>query len=238
MSSYIVFLFLFFITGIVGYTFISSKQWKTIREKLQDENILPEEKNKIMESIYDKYKHRTYVKAKEFKLSNKQMTQNISVKQLGYFALTGLVDSIHNFLPTNQKNFARFSNKYISKNLVNGTISIIYKKKLKHESKLNLNLNQNQENKVKSNYKNKLMEWNEPYWSCINNELSPIAKKIFKLKFSKTFKKIRTNSQIAKILNYSDKEVSKIIIESIEFISKKIKFNNMIGFDLFIDKVY
>jgi hypothetical protein len=210
MISYILILFLVFITGIFGYTYLSSNKWKTIREKLQDENILPEEKGKIMELIYHKYKYRTYIKAKKFKLLNKQMTSNISVKQLGYFALTGLVDSIHNFVPTNQINFARFSDKYIDAKLVNGTNSLIYKKNLS--------------------------QWYDPYWMCINSELSPTAKKILKLKFSESFNRIRTNKQIAKILNNSEREVNKMIIDSIELIEKKINFNHDIGNKLFLSK--
>lgn len=210
MVTFVLILCLFLITVIVGYKYYSPNQWVNIRKKLKDNNILPKEKAKIKKMIYKKYKYRTLIKAKKFKSLNKQMTSNISVKQLGYYALDGLADSINNFDPSNRMNFARFSDKFIDDKLKSGAFSI--------------------------KNVNKSIEWAEPYWTCINNELSPAAKKIITLKFSKSFDKIRTNSEISKISNISEAEVNKIIIDSLDFIRKKIKFNNSIGYELFIDR--
>ena len=104
------------------YGYISEEQAR------KQESILTK-KYKIKRIIYDRYKYRTYIKAKEFKLLNKHMTKNITTEQLGYFALVGLVNSINNFDPASPVNFARVSDKYINANLVEGTLKIMTRNK-------------------------------------------------------------------------------------------------------------
>jgi len=122
-------LLLSLIFSVIGYKYLSPQHWKIIREKLQNDKLQPDKKYKIKRIIYDRYKYRTYIKAKEFKLLNKHMTKNITTEQLGYFALVGLVNSINNFDPASPVNFARVSDKYINANLVEGTLKIMTRNK-------------------------------------------------------------------------------------------------------------
>jgi len=203
------------ILSVIGYRYLSPYHWKVIREKLQSNKLQPDEKYKIKKLIYDRYKYRTYIKAKEFKLLNKHMCKNISVEQLGYFALEGLVNSINNFEPTSPVNFARVSDKYINTNLVQGTTKKIFKMKAKIP---------------------KQSKWYESYWTCVNYDLGPDAKRIINLKFSKNFDKLKSNKEISTILNIEENKVNKIIIDSLDLINKKVQSNYDIAYTLFINK--
>jgi len=227
---------LILLTLIYGHKYLSSYEWKKIRNILSNVQTNHDDQVKIKKVIFDKYKYRTYHKAKEFKLLNKHVTQKISVSNLSYSALVGLVNAINNFDSEQSVNFARFSDKFIFDNLINYVITL-----QQNYTKL--------ENYVKSENCTKLehytnpdkhhldiRKWYEPYWSCIDNELSEPTKQILNLKFSQSFDKIRSNFEIAKIMNCSESEVNDQIIESTQFIGKKVKKVYDQGCEIFIYK--
>jgi len=209
----LVLLFGLFLTT-AGFCYLSPQKWKIIRRKLLDVKTNQEDKQEIKKLIYNKYKYRTYIKAKEFKLLNKHMTKNTSMEELGYFALVGLAHSINNFNPKSPINFAKFSDKYIEKNLIKGTKNALFK----------------------SN-SNNITKWYIPYWSCLDNGLSPLAIKIFHLKFSKDFTKIKSNKAIASELDLPESKINETLVDSIGFITKSIDSYNDFANKQFLNKI-
>ena len=231
---------------IYGYKYISSYEWSLIRKKLLDNNINSDEKLEIKKNIFNKYKYRTYIKAKEFKLLNKQVTTNIKVEDLGAYALVGLLESIHNFNPTNTTSFALYSDKFINNKLEYCVFKLKYINKYnlttdkynsttdKYNSTTDINNNNIQD---RNYYYSPIYQWYIPYWNCINNELSPFTKKIIQLKYSETFDKVRNNQEIAQIMNCTETMVNKQIIDSTSFIGEKIKNNNNFGYSAYTRKI-
>ena len=219
---------------IYGYKYISSYEWAIIRKKLLDRNINSGEILKIKKNIFNKYKHRTYNKAKKFKLSNKQVTSNIKITDLRTYALNGLLESIDNFNPSNTTSFALHSDKFINNKLAYCVYTLKY---INNTNSQNHNTNSSNHNKINSNYYSPIYEWYIPYWNCINDELSPFIIKILKLKYTKNFDKFRSNQEIAQIMNCTENTVNRQIIESTNFVGEKIKNNNNFGYSIYMRKI-
>jgi len=194
-----------------GYKYIPPAQWIGIRKSLSDKQISPEKKVEIKKEIFHKYKYRTYLKAKEFKVLNLHTTKYIPTKKLGLAALVGLANAIDQFDPACPVGFVRYSDAHIDKYLL-ACVQLHFA------------------NQTGNLIKNK---WYDSYWDCIDNQLGPTAQMILRLKFSPDFKPIKTNYQIAKITKLSESEINNIIIESTRFVSRKISNNFNLGLNLF-----
>jgi hypothetical protein len=79
--------------------------------------------------------------------------------------------------------------------------------------------------------------WWDPYWKCINNDLSPLNREILKTKFSYNFFEIRSNDEISKKFNISRNNVTEIIISSINYVSEKVRNEFEFGNNIFKNKV-
>ncbi len=117
MKSMIV-LFLI-ICCVTCYQYLTVYNWQKVRKILSSENV--EEKNIIKKHIYNDYKYRSFIRAKEFKLLNKSLTKNVKLNGLVKASLLGLVESINTFDPKSKTNFATHSDKYINRNLLGHT---------------------------------------------------------------------------------------------------------------------
>lgn len=230
MNLFCISFILILLTLVCGHKYLSSYEWKKIRNILSNVQTNHDDRVKIKKIIFDKYKYRTYHKAKEFKLLNKHITQKISVSNLSYVALVGLVNAINNFDSEQSVNFARFSDKFIFDNLINYVITL-----QQNHTKLKNYVKTENCTKIEKHHLD-IRKWYEPYWSCIDSELSEPTKQILNLKFSQSFDKIRSNCEIAKIINCSEIEVNNQIIESTQFIGKKVKKVYDQGCEIFIYK--
>ncbi len=221
MVKYLIYLLVILTLNILKsncYKYISSYEWKNIRKQLANPTLSKSDKQVINQNIFNKYKERALEKAKEFKSSNKLATKNIRLSYFKNYALVGLTHAVENFNPNDKINFARYSDKIINENLFLG---LICPTESDDEIK--------QKNLVENNY---LSE----YWDCINNNLNQFTREIIYLKFSHGFDVLRSNEEIAKIMNCSTSTVSNQLIESTNFIFNKVKSNYITSANLFSSK--
>ena len=192
--------------------YLKHYNWVYLRKKLSDKNINYEEKNKLKKYIFNDYKIRTYLKVKKIKILN-----NISKKKLYEYALLGLNEAINNFNPNDKINFAKHSDKYINKYLI---IGLYILSPYKNENQFNYN------------------KWYDPYWNCINTDLSPLNKKIIQLKYNYIFDEIRQTYIIAKMFNTTNENITDIITTSLNYVYTKIKAQNEFSDKLFLSKLH
>jgi len=204
-------------TDIFGYININQNHFISIQWKLQNNNNNLGDKAKItLLNTYDKYEYRNNIMLIDKIICEKRYNKYINKK---------LKDE-------HEKEAREELRKELREELrkeANDGLREELREELRKEA------NDGLREEVKKN-KNKLYKWYVPYWEYINKELSENAKKIFKLKYSNKFDVIRSNIEIASILNCSEHEVKKNIIDSSDLISKKITFNYKIGHDSFIYK--
>ncbi len=196
--------------------YLTTYSWTHLRKKLSDKNLTFEEKSKIKIHIFNDYKNRTYLKAKKFKILNNDLTINISRKELGKYALNGLYEAINTFNPNDKINFAKHSDNYINKNIIIGLNNLL---PYKNENHFNYN------------------KWYDPYWNCVNNDLSPLNKKIIQLKYNYNFDEIRKTEVLAKMFNTTSENITDIITASLNYVHKKITSQNEFGCNFFLNKV-
>ncbi len=192
--------------------YLKHYNWVYLRKKLSDKNINYEEKNKLKKHIFNDYKIRTYLKVKKIKILN-----NISKKELCKYALVGLNEAINNFNPNDKINFAKHSDKYINKYLIIGLYNL---SPYKNENQFNYN------------------KWYDPYWNCINTDLSPLNKKIIQLKYNYIFDEIRQTYIIARMFNTTNENITDIITTSLNYVYTKIKAQNEFSDKLFLSKLH
>jgi DNA-directed RNA polymerase specialized sigma subunit len=191
--------------------YLKHYSWVYLRKKLSDENINYKEKNELNNYIFNDYKFRSCVKVKKIKILN-----NISKKELYKYALMGLNEAIDKFNPNDKINFAKHSDIYIDKYLIIGLYNLSPYK-----------------NEIQFNYN----KWYDPYWNCINNNLSPLNKKIIQLKYNYVFDEIRQTYIISKMFNTTNENITDIITTSLNYVYKKIRARNEFSDKLFLSKL-
>lgn len=192
-------------TYVVSYQYLTIYTWQKIRKIFNENN------NELKVHIFNDYKYRTYLKAKEFKLLNKNLTKNIKMKELGKSALIGLYESINSYNPNDKINFAKHSDMYIFKNLLN----VVNKRK----------------------HKNNKFKWWEPYWNYIDNDLNPTCKKILRDKYSNDFTEKQNNNNLAIKYNTTTNNVTEIITTSLYYVYNKVYYENKLGNDIILRKL-
>ena len=196
--------------------YLTSYSWTHLRKKLSDKNISYEDQSMIKIHIFNDYKFRAYLKAKKFKILNNELTKNIPRKTLGKYALNGLFEAINTFDPNAKINFAKHSDKYINKNLIIGLTNLSPYKNANH-----------------FNYN----KWYDPYWNCINNDLSPLNKKIIQLKYDYNFDEIRGIQMLSKMFNTTTENITDITSTSLNYVYTKIKSQNDFSTNFFLSKL-
>lgn len=215
--------FIFFILICVNsYKYLTLYNWKVVKNILSNDNTYV--KNNIKEHIFNDYKIRTCKKVKKILEKKKYLVNDIYELMVFYSAgLTGLKESINTYDSNKKINFARYTDKYINKNL-----NILF---------LSTNISKNKKN-IKKVKRTKCYNWWKPYWVYINNDLHPTYANILKLKYSHDFKEQKKNYELAIIYNTTLNNITEIITTSMKFIYEKIKNENLLGEYFLTNKIF
>lgn len=205
-----IFLFLLLIPFIDSYKYLTINNWKIVKKLLVTDDI--NIKNTINTHIYNDYKLRT-MKICDNYIEKRKPIINLESKLIYNAGLLGLEESINTYNSSIKYNFARYSDKYIKRNL-----NILYKYyDYKNKKKQFLN-------KFDSNHK-----WWNQYWIHIDNSLNPLYVEILRAKYTYDFKLKKNNYELAILYNTSSRNITEIITTSLTFIHKIIQNEYLLG---------
>ena len=234
MLSY--YLFIIFVSIIKGYSYLTSNQWIKINSILTNPNYYTISQQQTIKSIiYNNYQIWATIQAIKFKKFHVYKCQHISNQELKLYALFGLHKAILSYKPERLKNisFSSYALIYIRGELLKGITDLYPITAVsKQERRKSFNSRINKTNLIihsispvyqkicfnkykldKYNEKKNQLTYND-LWINIYNEIpvSPIIKKIIKLKFSYEFKQIRSNKEISEIIGCSEETIRKYIV--------------------------
>jgi RNA polymerase sigma factor (sigma-70 family) len=216
---FIIFLFFVYILKILSFLTSSNKQYLTKQEwkYIIDNNLLQNNliKKKVNEIIYKKYNKLCYFKARNFKRLHKYKCKDIKEEELFIYAIIGLFKSVKNY--NGNVELIYYANKYILSELYSVMTKKREMKTLNKHYKYNDYENDEYQDLLESEnneYTKNLYENKKyiEYWKIINNINNKTTKKIAKYKYDFYFNEIRSNSEIAELLCYSDETIRKHII--------------------------
>ena len=234
----LIYLFILFVSIIKGYSYLTSIQWIKINRILTNPNYYPiSQKQTVKSIIYNNYKNWASIQAIKFKKFHKYKCNHITIQELILYSLLGLHKAILSYKPERLKNnsFSTYAFIYIRSELLKGITDLYPITTVsKQERRKSFNLRKNKTNlfiysnspiyqkicfnnysvkQYNEQNQNQLMNYDD-LWSKINYDLpvSPIIKKIIKLKFSYEFKQIRSNIEISAIIGCSEETIRKYII--------------------------
>lgn len=184
---------------------LTINQWSQIKSLLLNPGTTPEMKEKINTIIYKKYEKWTGQQAKFFKKKYYFYAKNIKTEDLDIYAYQGLNEAIQKYNPNYP--FYLYLQKQIHWNLLKGLTVL---------QPINYEL-LTPENFRKDNV---LTDKLNNIWMIVE-KLNPRDKIIFKYKYDYFFNKIRTNKEIAEIMDLSNatiivslRRTRKVLLES------------------------
>jgi RNA polymerase sigma factor (sigma-70 family) len=233
-----IYLFILLLIIIKGNGYLTSFQWIKINSILTNPNYYTISQQQAVKSIiYNNYQIWTTIQAIKFKKFHKYKCNHITNQELILYSLLGLHKAILSYNPERLKNnsFSTYAFIYIRSELLKGitdlypitTVSKQERRKRFNSRKNKTNLiihsispvyqkicfNDYSVKQYNEQNQNLFMNYDD-LWSKIDYDLpiSPIIKKIIKLKFSYEFKQIRSNKEISKIIGCSEETIRNYIV--------------------------
>jgi len=224
-----------------GPTYLTQIQKDRINYIIQHPNTPIEVRKKINNILFTYYKKWAITQAFQFKQLHKHKCRNIALNECALFALAGLYKSILKF--DGKHAFTVYAYLHIKGELYKGMTeqqpinilpkSYLRKKHLLEESKKIHNVymkpiyvgfdDYKLDKNVQSSNKNVLLESIETKeriiktWEKINR-LPSFQRRIFHYKYSHDFDKVRTNKDVAELMECSEEWIRKNIVKSIDTI--------------------
>jgi RNA polymerase sigma factor (sigma-70 family) len=227
-----------------SYKFLSINQWGSIRQILQHPSSTPYMKDQVKQVIYNYYEDWAIQQTYKFKEKNRYLCRNICIDELSIYSMKGLIKSIRNFNASIQYPFAKYAEIFIHgalhdaisdlhpitslpksyrkskiwrKNNIKKYIKYIQPKLIGNDNYIIEMLNQKQSTQPTNysyNYNN--------LWEIINENLDITSKRIYELKYSYDFNKIRSNKEISLIMGCSEESIRQKLIKSRDIIINKM----------------
>jgi Bacterial regulatory proteins, luxR family len=222
--------------------YLTPKQWNDIDVIIKTPEAPLKIKSIVRKTIYDHYEKWALQKAKDFKTLHYYKCKNIQTDDLNIYALQGLHKSILNYNGSGK--FSNYAEIYITSALYTGLTNLLplttLPKSLRRNSawkKKNNSIYRNSLNPYFAGFTNNIVEkkqyteeimdqyYEDDYysdtWNYINNNNDAFSARVFRLKYSFDFKKIKSNKQIAQEMACSEEAVR----QKIANVKEKLKMN-------------
>lgn len=217
-------LFFVFIYLCRSYKFITSSQWKIIRQYKSDRELTDSMRYKVDYILFKRHIPLVYGIVDSFARIHKYKTKNIKGDMILY-GYKGLYDSVENY--DGKRLFNNYARIYIKGSLYkcmtdNYVISKISKsERRKNIFKRKTHIVEERSYLSGRDYLSHVSDIDNieyiRYWNKINM-FDPFIRRIFYYKFDYMFNKIRSNKQIAELMVCSEEYVRKIIKNNINIL--------------------
>tara|TARA_E500000178_G_scaffold331819_1_gene365059 strand:+ start:492 stop:1241 length:750 start_codon:yes stop_codon:yes gene_type:complete len=244
-------LFLLFVT-VSGFT-LNNYQYTTIINLVKTNNLSTNQREIIDKILFKSHLEYCEKRAINFKKNNYFLCKKISNDELKFYAKMGLYKAIKKY--NGKSKFTYYSSLYIHYELINAltdaySLSILPaykrsrgKKNMTHEqtvyynNMLNVNTLGDKDDFLKSSYLNidthkhyYNIYKNKKIWNFVDN-MDPVLKKVFYLKYDTDFNILRNTKQIAELLKCKPENIrsiqKRIETEVSSWIIKDNEFSNL-----------